>query len=158
MIPAPHLPQPFAALVWLAVNTGWLIWQAFRHTSNNIRTLGWPWLITYWLAVASLFRLGAWGQAAMHGARRGNDAFEYDPARRGGAWLGRAVSIYRLQIKAEADSAAAATVGGYVGGVVLLVVGFLWAWLAVAVAVWALLRALELRRRRTLVSRMTART
>ena len=158
MIPAPDLPQPFAALVWLAFNACWLVWSAFRHTSDNLKALGWPWLIAYWLTVAGLFRLGAWGQAAMHHARRGNDAFEFDPARRGGAWLGRAVSIYRLQIKAEADGAAAATVGGYVGAVVLLVAGFFGAWLAVAVAGWALLRALELRRRRTLATRQTART
>lgn len=142
------LPEPFGtaaqALVWALHG----LLRLLLHISANVATLGLGWVLAYWMAVFGLWSLGSWGQARMRKVRAGNDAFEFDPSRRGGSWLGMASVILRYQVAGEAWLATIAATIGYAGSVVLLAVGVFWVWLTVVVACWVLARTLRARRLR----------
>lgn len=142
------LPAPFDFIVWCAAWAGHAIWWWGSTTTRNVATLGPAWVVAYWLAVALGFKVGAWGNQAMRQVRKGADAWEYSPDRKGGAWIGWAVKPIRLQIKAEDWAASSATVGGYAAAWGLLAVGLVWRWFAIAIGLWAFAKALETRRRR----------
>lgn len=144
------LPAPFDALAWVTLEAVELLLSTAMRMSSNVGELGTAWVLAYWLTVAALLHLGSWGARRIRRARLGNDVWEFDPSRgAGGGWLGRVVFFFRLQVAAEAWAAGLATAVGYGGALSLLAVGLAWRWLAVIVGLWALARALELRRRRT---------
>lgn len=143
------LPAPFDALAWLTLETVELVWSTVGRMSRNVGELGTAWVLAYWLTIAALLHLGHWGAHRIRQAREGADFFEFDPSRGGGgSWVGRIVFFFRLQVAAEAWAAGLATLVGYGGATLLLAVGLVWRWLALLVGVWAVARALELRRRR----------
>jgi hypothetical protein len=148
------IPAPFSWMadgVILAVRG---LWMLAAHITGNISALGPAWVVAYWLLLVGLWNLGTWGAHAVRGVRRGNDAFEFDPGRRGGSWLGRpAAFVIRAQVAGEAWAATMATVIGYGGALVLLVIGVVWQWLLVGFGVWAMTRAAEARRRTRLRAR-----
>lgn len=144
------IPPPFSWLVSLAV---WLLrggWALFSTITGNVAHFGAPWVLAYWLSVVGLWSVGSWGAVAIRQVRKGNDFVEFSPRFDGGRapWYGRpAALVIRTQVAGEAWVATAATVVGYGGALALLVVGVLWTWLAVVVALWVLSRAFEARRR-----------
>jgi hypothetical protein len=144
------IPAPFS---WLAAGAVWALrgaWWLFTTITGNVAHFGAPWVLAYWLAVVGLWNLGTWGAVAIRQVRRGNDFIEFAPQRDGGRppWYGRpAALVIRTQVAGEAWVATMATVIGYGGALVLLVVGLVWTWLAVAVAMVALSKAFEARRR-----------
>ena len=142
------LPAPFDAALWLILETAELTVVTVRRMSSNVDELGAAWVLAYWLAVLGLVHLGGWGSAQRHRVRVGNDAFEWDPTRRGGAWIGRAAALVRLQVAGETWVAASATVVGYGGALALIVVGLLWGWVLVLAAGWGVVRLLRARRQR----------
>lgn len=148
------IPAPFSWLAELALLAARGAWLLFAHITGNIAALGPAWVLAYWLAVIGLWQLGAWGSVAVRGVRRGNDAFEFDPKRKGGAWLGRpAAFVIRAQVAGEAWAATGATVVGYGGALLLLAVGVIWQWLLVGLGAWAMAKAMEARRRARLRGR-----
>lgn len=136
------LPSPLDVIAVALVHVVQLVAWFLLTVTRNVGELG-PWyVVVYWLAVWGCAALGANGSAKIRVVRRGADFFEFDPARRGGAWAGRwAVGIVRLQVAGEAWVAAAKVIAGYGGLAVLLTVGIVWRWLpvilvAVAWLVW----------------------
>ena len=143
------LPAPFDAVLWICLEAVELVVTTAVRMSSNVGEFGAAWVLAYWLAVAALAHLGGWGAHRIRRARQGADFFEFNPQAGGGSWVGRIVLVFRAQVVAEAWLAGVATVVGYGGALGLLLVGLAWRWLAVLVGAWALLKALEVRRRRT---------
>lgn len=144
------IPAPFSWLVDGAVLALRGAWALFSTITGNVAYFGAPWVLAYWLSVVGLWSVGSWGAVAIRQVRRGNDFIEFAPQRDGGRapWYGRpAALVIRTQVAGEAWIATMATVIGYGGALALLVVGVVWTWLAVIVALWVLSKAFEARRR-----------
>lgn len=141
------LPAPLDVLAWCALQVGrGLVW-ALRTPTSNVAELGPGWVVAYWLAVVVSWSAGSTGSAMGASVRKGNDVFEFDPARRGGSWLGWAGAVLRFEVAWRAYLAAVLQLVGYGTFVVLVVVGILWRWVPVVVivAAWARWRSLTRR-------------
>ena len=137
-------PAPFdivlVAVAWAALGVWWVV----QTCTRNVAPLGWPWVVTYWFALLTLWGLGRAGAEHIRSARRGNDFLEFANGR--ARWVGKVAVLFELQVRWDAFQAYA--VLGYPAAAVLLAVGLLGAWTAAVAAVWLLLRAAQIRRRR----------
>lgn len=139
---------PIPWLLELARLTALTAWLLFRRITLNVAQLGPAWAICYWVLVVWLLALGSYGSGMVRATRRGNDYLEFDPARRGGAWVGSTrVRVIRWQIKVESAWAVGCFVAGYGGACALLVVGLVWVWLVPFVGYLALVKSAQFRRR-----------
>jgi len=128
------------------------------HITSNVAELGVSWVIFYWLAVLTLWEVGELGNEMAAQSLRGNDIFEVDPNRRGGAWLGAIPAwVLRMKVKWPAWIGTGCLIGGYSGSVMLIVIGIAWKWLALVPAMWAILKILAARRARLFAQRSRVR-
>lgn len=125
------LPAPLDVLAWCAVHLVYAGWWTLRTPTRNVAELGPGWVVAYWLAVWASWAAGSAGSALAVTVRRGNDVFEFDPNRRGGAWLGWAGAILRWEVAWRAYLAGALQVVGYSSFLALVAVGILWRWVPV---------------------------
>jgi len=143
----PHpIDWPMQGAWWLAVR----IAETIVHINSNVLELGPWWALSYWLLVAILVDLGTWGWEQSTRALRGNDILEVQYAN----WLGKlTAAILKTVVRGRTWPATAAIYVGWPGAVMLLAVGLLWRWLALAPAIWLAHKALSARQTRIMADR-----
>jgi hypothetical protein len=147
------LPSPLDVLAVAVLHVLRTIMEGVLLISGNVAELGWGYLIAYWAAVLALLQLGWWGSHQTVKVRKGNDVWEFDPTRRGAAWLGAAGWWLTFRVRWQAYAAVLAELAGYGGALALLVVGVLWRWLLLAGALLLAARVLRWKRARVYARR-----
>jgi len=130
------LPTPVDGVAWIAVQALRLVVGVVVTATLNVATLGPVWPPVYWWLIFSGVIIGRIGTGVGGDVFKGGEDVSSFSGNRS-SWLGFARGVIRLQVKVKAQTAAAATVGGYGLAVSLLAVGLLWWWLFPLGAGWA---------------------
>lgn len=139
------LPAPFDLVGVAVVVSLWAGWKLFERINLNLLELGWPWVITYWASYIGAAGVASWGRERIGRTLAGNDVLEV----RFAAWLGKpAAFMLKAYVAVPAWAATFAVIAGYGTVTVLLIVGILWRWVAVAVGLFLFAKAAEIRRAR----------
>lgn len=120
------------------------VWWVFSTCTRNVVAFGWWWGVTYWATVWLMLGFGSAGSEHIRSARRGNDFLEFSNGR--ARWVGKVAVLFELQVRWDAFQAYA--ILGYPIAALLIVLGLLGGWSLVIGAVWIVLKAAEIRRRR----------
>ena len=152
------MPTPLDLIAWAAVAVALGLWLTVMVCVRHVSELG-PWWVPCWaVAIKLSIDTGRWGSRKTVKVRRGNDAWEYDPTRRGAKWLGFAGAYLSWLVKSGAWISVLAEIGGYGTALVLVLVALVWRWMIPIVAVYGIVRALDARRARLIRARRQQRS
>lgn len=137
-------PAPFDIVLVAVASAALVVWWVVQTCTRNVAPLGWPWVVTYWFALLTLWGLGRAGAEHIRGARKGNDFLEFANGR--ARWVGKVAVLFELQVRWDAFQAYA--VLGYPAAAALLAVGLIGLWTVAIAAMFVAVKAAEVRRGR----------